>query len=147
MVEIGHNVKDTKNYVKSLVTSRNATILENLCEITISFLLTLNEECRIRAYHGLQCSRVGQWQCDDQSIWPPSSFEGKAWAQGCIQENSIGRVDSCETLDGASNGHWSREITSHFETLRLRPSFAPSMLNKVTSKATMVLGPPSVMSF
>ena len=40
MLKIGLDVIDTKNYVKSLVTSHNAAILEKLCDVPISLLLS-----------------------------------------------------------------------------------------------------------
>ena len=35
MLEIAHNVKDRTNYVKSLVTSHNAAILEKVRDVSI----------------------------------------------------------------------------------------------------------------
>ena len=45
-LEIAHNVKDRTNYVRSLVTSHNAAILENLCENTISLILSPHSVCK-----------------------------------------------------------------------------------------------------
>ena len=56
MLEIGHNVKYRTNYVKSLLTSHNSAILENLCEITNYFsrpsaILEKVREIPIRIFH------------------------------------------------------------------------------------------------
>ena len=44
MLEIGLNVKDTKNYVQSLVTSHNSAILENLYRVPNFLLLTKDKK-------------------------------------------------------------------------------------------------------
>ena len=53
MLTIGHTARDTKNYVKSLVTSHNAAILENVCRVTIYFSrpsAILENLCRVTIY-------------------------------------------------------------------------------------------------
>ena len=47
---------------------------------------------------------------------------------------------------GPSNGCWSREIKSHVEILRLKPSFIPSVRKSLVFEETMVLEPLRVTS-
>ena len=68
--------------------------------------------------------------------------EHRGAPRGAVSEELIQSKRSM----GPSSSRRSREMTTHFETLRLSSCFAPFMRDRLTPEETVVLGPPRLIS-